>query len=179
LSQQPPTTTYDVDIYEPKPGDTWESISREFYHDPRFGPALRLYNRNKPLQGGGPIDIPPLHILRRMGGNSVAPAAISAPGSTNGLPPAGRSVPHADPWGPSIPTYSGNIPANGNTLATTTTDLKIYRVPVDGMSLPTIARQVLGNERRWVEIYDLNPEVNASRVPAGTELRLPADARLP
>jgi hypothetical protein len=37
----------------------------------------------------------------------------------------------------------------------------------------------LGNEQRWIEIYDLNPDVNASRVPAGTELRLPADARLP
>lgn len=174
---RPPTTSYDVDIYEPKPGDTWESISRDFYHDPRFATALRLYNRNKPLHGSGPIDVPPLHILRRHGGGGFVPAAGSSPTpsppASSGVQPAGRSVTTGDPWSAAPPTYGA--PAS----SVASGGLKIYRVPVDGLSLPAIARQLLGNERRWVEIYDLNPDVNASRVPAGTELRLPPDARIP
>jgi nucleoid-associated protein YgaU len=171
-----------VDIYEPRPGDTWESISREFYQDARYAAALRAYNRNKPLgavpplHGSGAIDIPPLHILRRLGGDAsrMSPASFGPGGSSSptGLQPTGRAVP-ADPWNAATPTYQPG-PATAAPGG-----FKIYRVPTDGLSLPTIARQLLGNERRWVEIYDLNPEVNASRVPAGTELRLPADARLP
>ncbi|MBA2226632.1 LysM peptidoglycan-binding domain-containing protein [Thermogemmata fonticola] len=176
VAERPPTTSYDVDIYEPRPGDTWESISREFYQDGRYAAALRAYNRNKPLHGSGAIDIPPLHILRRLGGDAtrMSPASFGPGGNSSpaGLQPAGRAVP-TDPWNAAAPTYHSG-PASAAPGG-----FKIYRVPTDGLSLPTIARQLLGNERRWVEIYDLNPEVNASRVPAGTELRLPADARLP
>lgn len=176
VTERPPTTSYDVDIYEPRSGDSWESISREFYQDARYGAALRAYNRNKPLHGSGGIDIPPLHILRRLGvdASRSSPASFS-PGvgpSSGGVQPVGRTLP-ADPWNAPAPTYQAGpaLSAAGG--------FKIYRVPTDGWSLPTLARQLLGNERRWVEIYDLNPQVNASRVPAGTELRLPADARLP
>ncbi|MCS7022797.1 MAG: hypothetical protein NZU63_13340 [Gemmataceae bacterium] len=177
--ERPPVTSYDVDIYEPKPGDTWESISREFYQDPRFAAALRNYNRNRPLAGGGPVDVPPLHVLRRYMGSvptsSVLSGAAPAAESASSVQPAGRTVATPDPWNAAPPTYSRTLPAGG----TSGNGFKIYRVPTDGLSLPAIARQLLGNERRWVEIYDLNPDVNASRVPAGTELRLPPDARLP
>jgi len=177
VPERPPVTSYDVDIYEPRPGDSWESISQEFYQDPRYAAALRAYNRNKPLQGGGAIDIPPLHILRRFGFDTSRSLPTSpAPGrglSGSVIQPAeGRARPN-DPWNAAPPTYQAGSPppqAGG---------FKIYRVPTEGLSLPTIARHLLGNEQRWIEIYDLNPDVNASRVPAGTELRLPADARLP
>ncbi len=161
-AERPPTTSYDVDIYEPKPGDSWESISKDFYGDARFAPALRTYNRNKPLHGAGPVDVPPLYILRRL-----------MPAGSSGVVPASQTVPAGDPWN-APPTYSHRPLAPAATGGA-----KIFRVPVDGMSLPTIARQLLGNEQRWVELYDLNPQVNAARVPAGTELRLPPDARLP
>ena len=46
------------------------------------------------------------------------------------------------------------------------------------MSLPAVAKLVLGNDQRWRELYDLNPDVNPSKVSAGTELKLPADARV-
>ncbi len=161
-AERPPTTSYDVDIYEPKPGDSWESISKDFYGDARFAPALRTYNRNKPLHGAGPVDVPPLYILRRL-----------MPAGSSGVVPASQTVPAGDPWN-APPTYSHRPLAPAATGGA-----KIFRVPVDGMSLPTIARQLLGNEQRWVELYDLNPQVTAARVPAGTELRLPPDARLP
>ena len=47
------------------------------------------------------------------------------------------------------------------------------------MSLTAVAKLLLGTERRWKEIWDLNPTVSSpTNVPAGTELRLPADARV-
>ncbi len=51
------------------------------------------------------------------------------------------------------------------------------RVPMGGMSMQAVARLTLGNEQRWSEIYDLNPQLNPSKVPAGTDLKLPADAK--
>jgi hypothetical protein len=42
-----------------------------------------------------------------------------------------------------------------------------------------VARQTLGTEARWREVYDLNPRVAPDLVPAGTELRLPPDATVP
>jgi hypothetical protein len=42
-----------------------------------------------------------------------------------------------------------------------------------------IARQTLGDGHRWSEIYRLNPEIRPElAIPGGTQLRLPADARV-
>ena len=74
VPEHTPTTSFDVDIYEPKAGDNWEAISREFYSDSRYAAGLRAYNRNKPLQGAGPVDVPPIHIVKRYVPGAVAPA---------------------------------------------------------------------------------------------------------
>jgi hypothetical protein len=43
-----------------------------------------------------------------------------------------------------------------------------------------IAKTLLGSEQRWQEIYNLNPQItNPNNIPAGTEVRMPADARMP
>ena len=52
-------------------------------------------------------------------------------------------------------------------------------VPAGGMSLAAVARQTLGSEARWRDVYDLNPRVAPDLVAGGTELRLPADATVP
>lgn len=91
--------------------------------------------------------------------------------TTNPLPNGGqgaaplRPVPEAvqaGAWGPSAaPT-------------------KTYRVPPgEGEHLYEIARRTLGNASRWTEIYRLNPAVNTERrVPGGTILQMPAEARV-
>jgi hypothetical protein len=158
-TERTPTTSYDVDIYEPKAGDTYEAISREFYNDAKYAAALRAYNRNKPLTGGT-VDVPPIHVLRRM--------TVPQPGAGTGTP-VGRSGTAADPpWAGVAPS----APATGGAG-------KTFRVPEGGMSLPAVSRLVLGTEQRWDEIYRLNPDVNAAKVPAGTDLKLPPDARVP
>jgi hypothetical protein len=153
-STRPPTTSYDVDIYHPKANDTWESISRDYYSDPKFAAALRSYNQNRALTPGREVDVPPLHVLRR----SVPPPPVAGSAPSRATPPGG------DPW---------------NAAGVGTVSARTYRVPPgDGMSLPAVAKLVLGNDQRWRELYDLNPDVNPSKVSAGTELKLPADARV-
>jgi len=151
---RPPTTSYDVDIYHPKANDSWEAISRDYFNDTRYAAALRAYNQNRALTPGREVDVPPLHVLKRL---TPQPAPVAGA-------PTGRVTPASgtDPW---------NAAGGGGA--------KTYRVPQgDGMSLPAVAKLVLGNDQRWREIYDLNPEVNPSKVSAGTELKLPADARV-
>jgi len=156
--ERSPTTSFDVDIHEPKAGDTYEAISREFYNDTRFAAALRAYNRNKPLQGSGPIDVPPLHILKRYSQNQ--PQSGVVPVSQVNTQPE---------WG----SAAASAPVR-------TSAAKSFRVPTGGMSMRAVARLTMGNEQRWNDIYALNPQLRPDEIlPAGTDLRLPADARNP
>ena len=47
------------------------------------------------------------------------------------------------------------------------------------MTMKAVAKLTLGNEQRWGDIYDLNSHLRPDNLPAGTELKLPADARIP
>ena len=48
-----------------------------------------------------------------------------------------------------------------------------------GEMIGEIARRTLNTSGRWQEIYRLNPGYSAElKIPAGTTLRLPADARV-
>lgn len=146
-----PKTTFDVDVHDPKANDTYETISLEFYNDKRFATALKAFNQNQPLQGGRYVNVPPIHVLKRQfptqAGGAVVPVGASG-------------APSSDPvWG-AVPK-----PAARNT----------FTVPQGGMTLRQIARQALGNEQRWSDIYDLNPQITkpSDLLPAGTELKLP------
>jgi hypothetical protein len=159
--QSTPKTSYDVDIYETKAGDNWEAISREFFNDTRYAPALQAYNLNKPLRPGTQVDIPPLHVLRQRPG---APQSGTGTGASTTMP-VSRSDSAPDPWGPS----SGSASTGNGT----------YRVPRT-TTLTAIAKSLLGSDQRWRELYDLNPQVaDANNVPEGTVIKLPAGARVP
>lgn len=149
------TTSYDVDLHEPKSGDTYETISREFYNDPKYAPALREYNGRRPLQASVRVEVPPIHILKTRYPQLVGPVV-----------PAGRT---ADGWGPA--GSGGDVaPAFRPTGART------YTVPAGGMRMPDIARAALGNPSRWKDIYNLNPQLPTDEVlPAGTLVKLPAN----
>jgi nucleoid-associated protein YgaU len=167
--ERAPTTSYDVDLYEPKQGDTWETISREFYNDTRYAAALKAANLNKPLTSGGTVDVPPLYVLKqKFTTSSVRPGTPG--GQVSPPPPAAPPAPPAPSWGPS--TSSTPVGSSGGS--------QIYRVPSGVTSEREIAKNFLGSEQRWQEIYNLNPQItNPNNIPAGTEVRLPADARMP
>jgi hypothetical protein len=162
VPEHTPTTSFDVDIYEPKAGDNWEAISREFYNDSRYAAGLRAYNRNKPLQGAGPVDVPPIHIVKRYVPGAVAPA-----GGITTSPGMGTSALPDTTWGTATtPTRTGGD--------------KTFRIPQGGMSMRAVARLTLGSEQRFDDIYRLNPHLKPDEIlPAGTDLKLPPDARNP
>lgn len=157
-----PKTTFDVDVYDPKSNDTYETISLEFYNDRRFAAALRAYNQGQPLQGGRYVNVPPVHVLKRQ-----FPTQSGGPvGARTGAP-----APTGD-----APNWSA-APAARTDAATGRTT---FVVPRGGMTLPQIARQTMGSEQYWRDIFDMNPQFRADELlPAGTELRLPANAKLP
>ncbi len=156
-----PKTTFDVDIHTVMPKEDYKSISREFYNDDRFAAALSAYNQNRLIKIGDRVDVPPIHVLKRdfpqlIGGGTVQPASGS------------RST------APSQPEWNNAAPrpvANGRST---------FTIPNgNGMTLQQIARQTMGSEQRWRDIYDLNPQVSSNeRLLPGTELKMPADARL-
>jgi len=157
-------TSYDVDIHEARTGDTYESISRDTYNDVRYATALRTYNKNQPIKPGAPIDVPPIHILRKLSGQTTTTGTPS-------LPP-GQAGASTDTGGWSAAGGSGNATFRPGTVRT-------YTVPTGGTTLPEIARQLLGSEKRWKEISNLNPDVLPGVIPEGTTLKLPADAVVP
>ncbi len=150
-----PKTTFDVDIYNPTDKDSYETISLEFYNDKRFAAALKAFNQNKPLQGGAYVNVPPIHVLKRQFPNA-----------------GGAAVPVGATGGPDWGAAPARPAANARNA---------FVVPQGGMTLEEVARHTMGSGQRWRDIYDLNPQVTntAAVVPAGTELKLPPDARVP
>jgi hypothetical protein len=164
-----PRTSFDVELYEPRKDDSFDSISKEFYNDARFAKALEAFNRARSPNGVRTVEVPPLHVLRKQFPQLVGGAApvISPASGTNGTggtfppPPAAGS---GGVWG-----RAGDPPAPPTPVRSNT-----YRVPAGGMTPREIARSVLGSEQKWRDLYDLNGGILPDSVlPAGTEVKLP------
>jgi nucleoid-associated protein YgaU len=101
------------------------------------------------------VRIPPIRILERrypgLTGGDAAPAS-----------PNWNSAPGVRP-----------VPSTGG--------YKTYRVRDGGETMQDIARRTLNNPNAWADVYRLNPTLNPSAavpIPAGTLLRLPAEAKV-
>jgi nucleoid-associated protein YgaU len=154
--------------YTIKGGETLEAISKARYGSEKYAKAILAYNRDlapmgklltATLQPGQSVLLPSADFLEdryaaAITAGPVAPISINAP------------VPAVPP----IPMPGANTAAAGKT----------YRVPAQGQFLFEIAIRTLGEGNRWSEIYRLNPNINPQQpIPGGTELRLPANAKLP
>ncbi len=95
---QPQAISYTVDLHDSKAGDTWESLSKQYYGTTEAAAALREFNRSTPrasdrlrrdgtIAAGDPVFIPQLSILQRHG---LKMRPLGAPGST---PPASGKMP--------------------------------------------------------------------------------------
>jgi hypothetical protein len=168
-AERPATTSFDVDVYEPRAGDSYETIAREFYNDTRYARALQEYNARRPVQPGRSVDIPPMAVLRQRYSGVIGSSATPASRPTSGTVPTGE-------WGPA--TTPKPTTDSGPTFRPAGGGSQTFQVPPGGMSLKAVARQTLGSDQRWSELYELNPQVgDPNAVPAGTVLKLPADAR--
>jgi hypothetical protein len=138
-------------------------------------PALTGNVRPVPATQGPTAALPgqeliakPLVPVRQDSGSPVPVVTIPAnPGSGPGVP--GVVVPPSP-----APTPVASAPAAVNTASATT---KPYWVPQGGQHFYVIARQTLRDEKRWPEIWQLNPQFDTTQlIPAGTMIRLPGDA---
>jgi hypothetical protein len=167
-SGAPDVESYDEETYTWRPADSFRAISQGYYHSETYERALLLFNRNHPLatdavrrdppvvQAGQPIYIPPARILEKYYASAITEVAHLAPAAaTETITPTARIAPQP------------------------VQEEKRYRVKNGGEMVLDIARRTLGNSDRWTEIYRLNPRFDPKDpLPAGSELRLPADARL-
>jgi nucleoid-associated protein YgaU len=168
----PEVVSFDERSYRCKAGDTFESISAQFYQGSQvYGPALMLYNRNHAqradafrtepvvLQAGHIVYIPPTSILENR-----YPSAI--PGFT----PLPAAMPPPAPLIPAAVQRPSNASPTGAVY---------YRVRSNNESFWTIAEKTLAAGGRWNEIYRLNPTYNPGYpIPPGQVLKLPGDARV-
>jgi len=175
LASAPQVESYDEDTYTCRANDTFRSISQAVYRTEAYDQALLLFNRNHPLAGdalrqsppllqpGQPVFIPPLQILRKYYAASIS--------DTRDLTPARSEAPAAQQAVALTPPL--------NAAAPTAATARTYRVGASGEMFRDVARRTLGNADRWTEIYQLNSSYDPTHtVPAGTELRLPADAHV-
>jgi hypothetical protein len=187
--------------YVCEPADTdFAAVSRRFYQTDKYTAALIEYNRDHvwgrdaakqapQLRPGAEVMIPQLHVLETRYPNLIgAAAAAPQPEPAKSFvqisdgPPTSKAVPVVNPpsagWNPPPvvpPTTPSVVPVPQNANAGT----KMYWVPQGGQRLWQIAQQTMGDGNLWTEIYRLNPTLNPEMpVPAGTQIQLPANARL-
>lgn len=188
VSNSPQVESFDEEVYFCKPNDSFLEISKLKYHSDRYDRALLQYNRNHPqapagiqqsppdLKQGQPVFIPPVRVLEKRYPNVIQGLAPLPPINPPVGTPGGVETPRAAPVNPgqagTAATWSN--PGGG----------RPYRVRASGEKFLEIARRTLGSADRWWDIYMLNrsqlsPNFNANDpLPAGTVLRLPADARI-
>jgi nucleoid-associated protein YgaU len=165
----PDVESYDEETYTWRTSDSFRAISQNYYRSDKYERALQLFNQNHPLatdavrrdppvvQPGQPVYIPPARILEKYYATAITEVARSAPTTT-----------------PENPASSIRPTVNAQPVAPD----KRYLVKAGGEMVLDIARRTLGNADRWTDIYRLNPGFDPKDpVPAGTELKMPSDAR--
>jgi hypothetical protein len=162
----PDVISYVEETYVANAGDTFASLSKAKYETDKYARALYLFNRSHPLAGDELLQddrltarqkvyVPPVEILESRYPGAIGEAtAATKPGVTVG---AGTQRANAPPAGP-----------------------RTYRVGAGGEKVYDIARRLLGDGNRWVEIDKLNPGWKPElAIPEGTALKVPDDAHLP
>jgi len=165
----PANDSYLEEEYRLRSGDSFASISNRFYFSEKYDQALRQYNRDYPLASA---------TMRR------DPPAPLSPGTTLWIPPIRileKRYPSLIPDLKPQPDRSSAPLLNptSNSRPVSLVDSKTYRVRDGGETMLQIARRTQLAD--WVAIHRLNPNLDPSAVvpiPAGTLLRMPAEAKL-
>ncbi|WP_161967159.1 LysM peptidoglycan-binding domain-containing protein [Fimbriiglobus ruber] len=151
-------STFDVDFYQPKANDTYESISKLHYGDAKYAAALRTFNKGAELGRTDNIQVPPMYVLRKGGAQPVSRTAdqVRTPAPTT----------DRTEWTPA----SGRVTPESESAAT-------YTISKTGMTMWDVAEETLGDRSKWRRLWELNPSFDPNDLPAGTKLKLPSDAK--
>jgi hypothetical protein len=161
-------TDYDVDLHYVKNGESWGSVSKQYFGDERYAEALKSYNRSATLSQLQRAEIPPLHILRASY-SSVIGTPTPKPTEWSNITTAGATV--------STPKPTASI--EGTIARVTSGGPRTYVIPQGGRTIRQIAADAYGDENFWGKVWDNNPNLSPSGViPEGTKLTLSSDARI-
>ncbi|MCI0380814.1 MAG: hypothetical protein L0215_24790, partial [Gemmataceae bacterium] len=192
----PDVKDYRIDTYFCQPGDTsFEALSQRFFRSGKYAKALHQFNREHPLAkdnvrtenprliAGQALFIPPAEFLESRYQQFIGRDLPGVP-SGNNLPPVGKQPDGNVGLKPPVPPINTEpvppVLMPKPAVVPTTDVTKRYRVGGNGQMIIEIAQQTLGDARRWSEIYRLNPNLRPELpIPAGTEIRLPANANVP
>lgn len=159
-STTPPVATPGQKVHTVVEGDTLIFIAGQNYLDENLWPAIKLANpgidENK-LKVGQKLIIPSESEAKR----------LLARGGSNASTP---KKPAVEP-----PARSGSDPTSGSTAGRGSSGGDLTYTVESGDSLIKIARKVLGDEKRWPEIFELNKDKLASpdQIQVGMKLRMP------
>lgn len=164
-----PVVSYDEDSYQCRAGDTFRSISQQFYKSERFERALLLFNRNHPRASDEIRREPPA-----LAGQTVylPPDWVLTPYLSAAEPPS-AVAPHAAAPVSAAPATVAPAPVAIPAVQAT----RSYRVRSTGERYFEIAKRTLNDGSRWWEVYMLNKSHSPQEIiPAGTVLRMPVNA---
>lgn len=191
--------SYDVESYVVLDGDTITSIAKSMYGSEAYAEALQRFNADRiqlgqQLSTGQRLRMPPASVLQRQsrwvaddrfspggdpalrqeassrsaGSTTIASAGVIGRATSAEATTIVRSSPAVG-----SPTTVAEVrsPASSVVAATVGPTYQVQRRE----TLYAIAKQTLGDGRRWREIYDLNADKldNEFEAPAGVVLRLP------
>jgi hypothetical protein len=163
---------------------TFEALSRAYYGSEKYAPALLEFNRKHPRFKIDGVQTNPPQL--QLGQKVMIPEKIALETRYPNLIGSDIQTAVAKPIQPQIKTTQPQIPVTeigsqftGQTTATRGADGPVYVVQGEKEMLYEIARRVLGDSRRWSEIYRLNPGIRPEfAIPQGTPLRLPVAAKV-
>ncbi len=178
---EPKAQSYLEEQYRWQPGDSFAAVSQRFYFTDKYAAALQRYNQEYPLAGpalrqnpaapppGQTVWVPPVRILERDYGPLIPNLQPLGP---NGVPATPVNRPPGQPVVEpvAVPPPAGAAPGT-----------QLYRVRERGESLYDIAGRTLADRGQWFRVYQLNPALSRDPrlpIPAGTTLRLPAEAKV-
>ena len=145
-------TAIDVDLHEPKRGDTYASISKMHYGDDRYAAAIQAFNKGRNLGDGAAIELPLTQYLRQNYRQYIG-----------GTPPVSNDPARTPDWAPSA----------GRAVPTPRT----FTVNREGMTMWDVAEDVYGDRQKWRLIQAANPQLDANEgYRIGERFRLPLDA---
>ena len=158
-----PETSFDEDVHTVRQGDSYASISKEYYGDAAFAGALQKYEESRAGRTAGTVHVPPVWVLRKRYPQAIRGEAPVPPAATV---PAATTSP--------VSTSGGTDwnAARGNTRG------KTYALP-RAMTMREIAKEAFGDDAYWNRVWDLNLNLSTDAVlPQGTKINLPPDAKV-
>jgi hypothetical protein len=177
--------TFDVHAVNITETVTWAGLSNSQYGSEMYASALqefnRTYHQDAPRNTGDPqpegrVYLPPKAYLEKkytalISSRETVLVKSAQPGS-----PSFKEGSEARAGQKPNRTAGSVVPASAWSESHGS---RTYKVKGQNQFLLLIARKTLGDEKRWQEIYHLNPKIRPDYpVPEGTEINLPADARV-